>query len=379
MKILQVFNFLSLPHGGGTVDIVYKLSRALVKRGHEVTVCIGDFKLDQDYLKSLENVNVKVYHSLLNMHGLYIMPSIAKLDITDFDVVHLHCYRSFQNAVICYKAKKYNVPYIIDAHGSTVDLVGGKQVVRRLYDLVFGYKSLRNASRVIAETEVGVDEYKKLGVDLNKIVLMHPLLDTEEFTVLPPKGLFREKYDIRSPFIVLFVGRIHWAKGIETLIEAVRFKDVCLVIVGQDDGFKATLKEMAIERGILNKVLFTGFLAGEEKLSALVDADVLVQPSKNEAGARPSLEAMLCDTPVIVTKDTGAGKEIARFDGGYLVEYGNANELSNTIRHIKGNFDEVQEKTQRAKEYIRANLSLDKQVGKYEELYGEVIKQESKG
>ena len=376
MKILQVFDFLSLPHGGGTVDVVYKLSQALARRGHEVTVCIGDYELDQDYINSLANVMVKVFRSWLNIHCLYIMPSIVRLNITDYDVIHLHCYRSFQNAVICHKARKYNIPYIIDAHGSTVDLNGKKQFVRRLYDLMVGYKSLENASRVIAETEVGDAEYKKLGVNSNKIVLIHTLLDTEEFTTLPQAGCFRDKYNIKESYIVLFMGRLHWAKGIEALIDAVcelNRRDVCLAIVGQDDGVKTTLEELVIEKGILNKVLFTGFLTGQDKLSALVDADVLVQPSKNEAGARTSLEALLCDTPVIITKNTGAGKEIASFDGGYLVEYGDVDGLRGAIQYVFEHPGEAEEKTKKAKDYIRANLSLDKQVGKYEGLYREVV------
>jgi len=376
LKILQAFSFLSLPYGGGTVDYLYRLSRALARKGHEVTIYTGDCELDQDYINSLANVKVKVLHSWLNLHAFYIMPSILKLDIRGFDVVHLHCYRSFQNAVICHKARKHNIPYIIDAHGSTVDLKGKKQVIRGLYDLVFGYKSLENASRIIAESEVGVAEYRKLGVNSDKITLMHPLLDTEEFDVLPQVGYFRNKYNIKEQFIVLCLGRIHWAKGIEVLIDAVyqlNRQDICLVMVGQDDGFRMTLEKRAIERGILNKVLFTGFLTGADKLSALVDANVLAQPSKNEAGARPSLEAILCDTPIIVTGNTGAGKEIASFDGGYLVGYGNAKELSDTIQYILGHPNEAEVKTKKAKDFIKANLSFGKQVGKYEELYKEVM------
>jgi len=374
MKILQVFDFLSLPHGGGTVDIVYSLSRALSKRGHDVTVCIGDYELDRKYLDALRKVEKKVFHSWLNYHGFFIMPSLIGLDITEYDVIHLHCYRSFQNAVICAKARKHNVPYILDAHGSTVELLGKKQLIRKLYDWVFGYKSLKYASLVIAETEIGISEYKKLGVESHKEVLLHPLLDTEEFTTLPEVGLFRAKYKIRERYIVLFVGRIHWAKGIEVLLNAARrLKDTRLVIVGQDDGHKAFLGNIISENRLNKKVLFTGFLSGENKLSALVDADVLVQPSMNEAGIRPSLEAILCDTPVIVTRNTGAGKAIDKFNGGYLVEYGDARELAITIRDIFRNYPEAQAKTARAKEYIRDNLSFDKQIIKYEKLYGVVV------
>lgn len=40
MKILQAFDSFSLSHGGGTVDLVYKLSRALAQRGHGVAIYI---------------------------------------------------------------------------------------------------------------------------------------------------------------------------------------------------------------------------------------------------------------------------------------------------------------------------------------------------
>ena len=118
----------------------------------------------------------------------------------------------------------------------------------------------------------------------------------------------------------------------------------------------------------------TGFLDSEDKLSALVDDDVLVQPSRNEAGARPSLEALMCRTPVIVSRDTGAGEEIAKFDGGLLFKSGDADELANAIQEIIDHPDEAMARTDKAKAYIEANLSLDKQVGEYEKLYEEAVK-----
>ena len=369
MRILQVFDFLSLPHGGGTVDIVHRLSQALSDRGHDVTICTGDFELDQPYIDQLYSVNVKVYSSWFNTFGMYVMPGIFKLDVRDYDVIHLHCLRSYQNAVICSKSLKHNVPYIIDAHGSTVELSGKKQIIREIYDRVFGNTILKNASRIIAETDIGITEYEKLGADISRSVILHPLIDASEYDSLPDAGTFRRKYNIREKYLVLFVGRIHWAKGIETLIDATRnMNDVCLVIVGQDDGYRTTLERMP--RGT---ILFTGFLGGRDKLSAIVDADILVQPSKNEAGARPSLESILCDTPVIVTENTGAGKEIVKMDAGYLFEYGNVGQLSCAIKYIIDNYDKAQEKTQRAKRYIQDNLSLNNQIVKYEELYKGVM------
>ena len=376
MKILQAFDFLSLPHGGGTVDIVYKLSKALANRGHDVTICTGDHEIDYHYLNGLGDVGIKVFHSRFNKHGFYLMPDIASLDISEYDVIHLHCYRSFQNTILCRTAYKQGIPYIIDAHGSTVARSGIKRPILEAYDWVFGRTTINQAQFVIAETEIGVAEWEKLGADKRKIRIQHPLLDTSEFAVLPEAGAFRSKYHIGSEFMVLFLGRIHRAKGIETLIDAIdilrsRGVSACLVVIGQDDGYKDILLSQVRDRLVSDRVLFTGFLGGVEKLSALVDADVLVQPSRNEAGARPSLEAILCGTPVIVSRDTGAGREIAKFDGGLLFDYGDANSLADTIQSIIDNPDAAKARTERAKVYIEVNLSMDKQIVEYEKLYQE--------
>ncbi len=378
MKILQVFDFFEPSSGGGTVDVMSKLSRTLVGRGHEVTICTSDYKLDKSYIDSLDKVQTMIFHSWFNLSGVYIMPSLIRLNIKEFDVVHCHCYRSFQNIVVCDKARKYGVPYIIDAHGSSVRTSGMKRLLKQIYDIAFGNRIIKDVSRVIAETEFEVESYRKLGINQSKIELIHPLFDTAEFENLPPSGTFRGKYNIKEKHIIIFLGRIHWTKGLGFLIPsfyevAKKRQDVVLVIVGSDDGYKSTADKLIGEFNLSSKVVFTGFLGGVDKLSALADADVLVQSSMRETGARPSIEAILCNIPVIVSKGTGASEEIAKFDAGYLVEYGNIGELNNTIQYVLDNPNETQEKVQKAKVYIKENLSLDKQIGKYEQLYQKVM------
>jgi glycosyltransferase involved in cell wall biosynthesis len=195
--------------------------------------------------------------------------------------------------------------------------------------------------------------------------------------MLPEKGSFRQWYHINDSPIILFLGRIHSAKGIDILLHAFRSivqgRDARLVIAGQDDGYKAKLEELADRMDIPSRVLFTGHLDGVRKLAALVDADALVQPSRNEAGARPSLEAIMVGTPVIVSRDTGAGREIAKFDGGLLFKSGDAGELANAIQEIIEKPEEAIARTEKAREYIVENLSLDKGIVGYEKLYQEAV------
>ena len=392
MKILQVFDIFS-PHTNGTVRVLYQLSKGLMLRGHEVTIYTSDFKFDQKYADSLKRAIVYPFHLVFSLSALYLTPNIvgeAKRKLKDFDSIHLHCYRSFQNIVIHHYAKKYGVPYVVDAHGSTPRRVRGKRdhkwLLKWLFDIVFGYRVLRDASRVVAQNEVAVREYTEVGVDQNKIALLSLPFDIKKFSHLPPSGQFRQKFNIREKHIILFLGRIHWIKGLDFLVrsfyELVQCRsDAILAIVGPDDGYKPVLIKLINKLGLSERVLFTGFLDGEEKLSALVDATMLVQPSRYEQASWVPFEAILCNTPIIVSKNTGAGEDVSKIDAGYLVEYGNKNELINTMQEILDDPAEALNKTRKARDYIISNLSLEKQAEKYEKLYLSCIeaKQASNG
>jgi len=204
------------------------------------------------------------------------------------------------------------------------------------------------------------------------------LRDLSEFAHLPPPGKFRSRFNLEEKRIVMFLGRIHWIKGLDFLVESFHELaklrgDAVLVIVGPDDGHKPALDRLIERLGMYGRVLFTGFLGGEDKLAALVDADVLVQTSIYEYGAGAPYEAVLCNTPIIVSGHTGCGEDVRKMGTGYLAEYGNRNGLRDMIQYVLDNPAEVALKTQKAKEYIEANLSLEKGIEKYERLYAECI------
>lgn len=380
MKILHVFPFFSLKHFGGTVDLMYKIARAQALRGHEVTIYTGNYKFDQEYADSLEGVKVVAFKSWLNF-GFYLMPSMVKevkKNLRDFDIVHMHVYRSYQNVVIRRYAKKYGVPYIMDSHGSIHRF--SKIGKMWLFDIIFGSKILRDASIHLAETEVGAKGYRKAGVASDKVVILSPPFPVEDFAQLPPPGNFRRKFNVKEKHIVLFLGRINWIKGLDFLVEsfhelAQRRNNVILVIVGSDDGYLATLEDLIGKLSLSDKVLFTGFVSTEDKLAALVDADVMVQTSRYEEGAWAPFEAILCNTPIIVSSNSGAGEDVKKIDAGYLVEWGNKKELSDTIQKVLYNSTEAISKTQKAKDYIEANLSMSKRIVEYEELYSKCIEE----
>jgi glycosyltransferase involved in cell wall biosynthesis len=239
----------------------------------------------------------------------------AKEETKRFDVIHMHNYRTFQNVVVAHYARKYGKPYILQAHGS-LPRIAARKGLKQLYDTAWGYKLLRDASRVIAVTEIEAGQYRSVGISGGKVDVLPNGIDLAEFDNLPEKGEFRRKYGLGSDQkIILYLGRIHKIKGLDLLTMAFsevlkKLNDARLVIVGPDDGYLPTLKKLVADLKISDKVLFVGPLYGRGKVEVYVDTDVYVLPSSYEIFGITVLEAMACGVPVIVSEHCGIAEVI---------------------------------------------------------------------
>lgn len=382
IKVCHAFIFFSVRFAGGTSDLMYKICKAQVKSGLQPVVYTGDYQFDAELASMLSGVVFRVTRSWLDRMGYSIMPSLISLahrDIQAFDVVHMHVFRTFQNLVLYHYCRKYGVPYIIDAHGA-VPYYRHKRVLKWLFDLIWGRRMLRNAAKLIAETKVGVDEYKAIDpeIDDERLTVLSPPFDTDEFADLPERGLFRREYGIKEKDVIMFLGRVHQIKGNDFLIKGFtelmkRRKSCRLLIVGSDDGHKDECEALAANLGVSDSVTFVGFLDSEKKVSALVDADIVAQMSRQEQGAWAPFEAVLCGTPIIVTSHTGAGEDVKRVDAGYLVDFDDVQGLAECMEWILTHKDEARAKTVRAKAFIEQNLSLNQRVHEYTKLYQDSI------
>ena len=160
MRICHAFIFFSIRFAGGTSDLMYKICKAQVKQGHKPVVYSGHYRFDQDLANSLRGVEFRVVRSWFDKLGFSIMPKLAKLfriDVKELDVVHMHLFRSYQNLILHRFCRKYNVPYVLDAHGA-VPYYTRKKLIKKLFDRIWGKRILNDAAYLIAETKIGVKE-----------------------------------------------------------------------------------------------------------------------------------------------------------------------------------------------------------------------------
>ena len=381
MKTLQVISYFS-PKFGGDVKVCTDLSRELAKRKHAVTIITTDFGFDAQHADIIraEGISVIPFPCVAQISNFFYSPSMKKWlerNLKDFDVIHLHNHRTYQNNEVHKFAMKYGIPYIVQAYGSVLPIFQ-KQNLKKLYDFIWGDKILLDASKLIAVSKVERAQYLKMGVPESKIEIVPQGFDVSQYQTLPERGKFRRKYGIAADEkMVLYLGRLHKSKGLDFLISGFSSlldmnKDVKLVIAGPDEGFLDTLMRQIEKLEIDEKVLFTGFI--NEKFEAFVDADVLVYAGVLEIFGLVPFEAIMCGTPVIVADDCGCGEVIKQGKCGYVVKYGNINDLKEKMTVSLNNPELNAQMVENGRKFIRDYLTWERVTTDIEKCYRQVIR-----
>ena len=238
-----------------------------------------------------------------------------------------------------------------------------------------------SASRVIALTSEEAREYESRGVPPDKIAIIPNGINLSDYAVLPPKDLFKEKIGIpKDKKIILYIGGIHWVKGIDILIKAYSYlknkvgcKEAILVIVGPDHGYLNKAKALARSNGVLDSIIFTGPMYGKDKLSAYIDADVLVLPSRHEGFPMVLLEAWACGKPVIASRTRGLKELISDGETGLLFELENHRELAEKILYLLNDHAKAEEIGRKAKLLDERKYSISRIVEQIEKVYHDAI------
>lgn len=380
MKILQVIAYFNPKHGGD-VSVCYNLSKQLAMKGHDVTILTSNwgFDAEAEYVKNIENSHVHVICcKMIVKWSLFIYsPDIQrwlKDNIEGFDIIHMHNFRSYQNNIVAAYARNYNIPYIIQAHGSVLPFIGNSNL-KKLYDIVWGNRLLKNAARIIAVSKTEKIQYEYMGIADKRIDIIPNGIDVSEFEILPKRGEFREKMGIApDEKLILYLGRLHKSKGIAFLLDGFanlskQNKNIKLVIAGPNSGFLDILVEKVRNLNLGERVIIPGPLFGTEKLEALIDADVLAYLGQIEIFGLVPFEAIMCGTPVIVTDNCGCGEIMREQNCGNMVTYGDVEGLVMMITDILNDPVNAKRKVIQGQEYIRTQISWEKNVAKFEDVY----------
>lgn len=392
MRILQItYIFPPVPNVAcGISTVVNGLSRGLARRKHDVEVytsnalsTTGSDTTDTK-LCYIDGVKVHYFRTVWKRNGFIATPSIIKplkSTMAEFDIVHFHDPRSFQS-IACYPfARLHNMPIVVQPHTSFF-AYSPISILTRLgksaIDGVVARRILRNATRVVAVNENEARQYvNQLGIPEQQIVTIPNGIDLSMFEFLPKKGLLKEQLGLPDDAqIILFLGRIHWIKGIDTLIRAFRlvhrlYEKVFLVIAGIDDGYLDRIYQVATTSSASDNIIFTGPIFGDKKLEAISDADFVVLPSRYESFGMVVLESHACGKPVIVS-DAIPGI-VTHGETGLVFKTGDIRELASQMIALLSNPDLTERFGSNSREKVEQEYAIDKILDRIESLYQNIV------
>ncbi|MHC4705908.1 MAG: glycosyltransferase family 4 protein [Planctomycetota bacterium] len=239
-----------------------------------------------------------------------------------FDIIHAHDWMTYPAAIAV--AAMSGRPLVVHIHSTEFDR-SGEHVNQMIYDIE--RRGMHTADKVIAVSHytrnIIISRY---GVSGEKVEVVYNGVERNGNWSLDKTGIRKDEK------IVLFLGRITMQKGPEYFLAAAKkvlemMENVKFVMAGSGDMMHRAV-ELAAQLGIGHKVLFTGFLRGDDVQKIYKMADLYVMPSVSEPFGIAPLEALNNDVPVIISKQSGVSEVLMH---ALKVDFWDVDEIANKI------------------------------------------------
>jgi glycosyltransferase involved in cell wall biosynthesis len=375
------------PHISGLTIYVERLSRALVARGHHVTILTSQFDPQLRREEWVDGVRIVRVPVVLRVSKGVIMPSLglwASRLVREHDVISLHL-PQFDAAGIAARGRLFGRPTILTYH---CDLQLPPGPFNRAVDRVVSaanYAAGLLSDRVVAYTQDYADYAPLLRRFRGKLAVIPPPV------VMPspaPEEIetFRRAHGTVGQPTIGYASRFAAEKGIEYLVEAMphlleRFPHLKVLFAGP---YHDVIGEETYRQRLAPRIAalgdhweFLGTLRPEELPPFYGALDCLLVTSVNstESFGLVQVEAMLCGTPVVASDLPGVRQPIRTTGMGQVVPVGDPVALTEGITKVLAD---------RAY-YIRPRVdvervySLDATVSAYERLFAEELRKKSPG
>ena len=168
----------------------------------------------------------------------------------------------------------------------------------------------------------------------------------------------------------MFLDEIHkigdWENKLKVYYDL--YPNVKFVVAGSGD-MEYRMIERAAELGIGDKMLFAGFLRGDDIARAYKMADVYVMPSVSEPFGITPLEAIKNGTPAIISKTSGVSEVIKNT---IAIDFWDIDRMTNAVAGILKYPSLKHTMSEEGFKEIR-NINWDKSAERCVEVYNKVL------
>lgn len=372
---IKLFKFLAFFAIGGTERQVLNLVKHLDYSKFDLQ--FGCFRRHGQFLSEVEKLGIPIseydVHSLYNHRSVWHRLRLAKLlRRTRADIVHSYGFYSSVFAVPA--ARLAGVPLIVCSVRDTGELLTPLQ--KRVQTAV-----CHMADSVLVNADAVRRWLITQGIKDDKIEVIHNGIDLSRFEHISGGAAVRQELSIpqHAPIVAMF-SRLNRMKGVEYFMQAAAAVSTALpearfLVVGDtmraDRAYAAELQARAVELGLRDKLIFTGFRLDVPCLLSQVSISVL--PSLSEGLSNSLLEAMTAGVPVIATR-VGGNPEIVN-DGvtGMLVPPQDPAALASAMRTLLENDELARRFGEVGRRRVLDHFCVDRMVRKTEQHYQMLI------
>ncbi len=229
---------------------------------------------------------------------------------------------------------------------------------------------------VVANSQAGLRAY---AAPPKKSCSIYNGFDFKRTTKLSAPEKVRKNHNITTKYVVGMVASFSFRKDFLTYVKAAQIvlakrQDVTFLAIGDGENLESTQKNVA---GIYkNFIKFPGKQKDVESLVQVMTIGVLSSNADlhGEGISNSIMEYMAFEKPVVAT-DCGGNRELI-LDGetGYIVQNGNATQLSDRILFLLDHTDLAKKFGRAGKQRLKNMFSLERMTQKYISLYRQILK-----
>lgn len=256
-------------------------------------------------------------------------------------------------AMVYLATRLVQIPFIIYVHGG--DFIANREANYGYarFSLARGLmrRAFRAARLVRAESLYGSASAIGLGCPPEKLALVqrnigrccYPPKDTalDEYRN-QARARIRQHYGIKSPRLILAVGRLLPIKGFDDLIRAMpqviaSAGDTQVLHLGPNrndtrlGNYQERLEELASQLGVGDRIIYAGSVPYDQVRDFLAAADVVAVPSVEDSGNKLVMEAGAVGTPFAATRTSGNALWAPEWHCGLIVEPRAPDELARAL------------------------------------------------
>lgn len=361
MNILHLYKDY-FPVLGGIENHLRVVAEAQAAAGHQVSVLVCDAsrRSRTEFMESVEVIKAGRLATVASMPLSLAQPwRLARLRP---DVVHIHSPYPLGEAANWLLGR---APVTVITHHS--DVVRQRALLR-FYGPIL-HRVLKSVDRIIATSPRYIDSSPWLAPVRDKCTVIPLGVETSRFN--PPSQLYQ------GPFTLLFVGKLRYYKGLDTLLHALSQipLQLRLIIVGEGP-MQADWQALSQQLDLADRVIFAGEVDDAALPTYYHQADLFVLPAnaRSEAFGTVLLEAMASGLPCITT-ELGTGTSWIVQDGltGLVVPPSDPPALAQAINTLAHNESLRRQMGQAALARVKTEFSQEIMVNKIMQLYQELL------